>query len=246
MKASFKKLPDKRKNAKYQVILRPILSVGKLCCQAEYTYPKKVTHRNLPLTEAAALCLALCEQDFKQINIFTPTEQIQVLAARPERPAIRRTPQAEQAERGKKLRREGSGSSNDLGCEQTKCSSGSDFNCEGADRGSRSLIPNSQTASRPGLHCQSHRAFLPFCRRVRGVRALAQPPKALSDSDSRRALRLSDSPRRDGVRMERFFRSPTRNSARSTAILKSSKMFFRLCRRTAPCASSTSAAARRI
>ncbi len=47
-----------------------------------------------------ALCLALCEQDFKQINIFTPTEQIQVLAARPERPAIRRTPQAEQAERG--------------------------------------------------------------------------------------------------------------------------------------------------
>ena len=71
------------------MILRPILLGGELCCQAEYTYPKKVTHRNLPLTEAAALCLALCEQDFKQINIFTPTEQIQVLAARPERPAIR-------------------------------------------------------------------------------------------------------------------------------------------------------------
>lgn len=139
---------DKRKKSlEYQkVILRPILLGGELCCQAEYTYPKKVTHRNLPLTEAAALCLALCEQDFKQINIFTPTEQIQVLAARPERPAIRRTPQAEQAERGKKLRREGSGSSNDLSCEQTKRGSGSDFNREGGDCGSDS--PHTEQSDR--------------------------------------------------------------------------------------------------
>ena len=147
---SFQKMifsDKRRKSMEYQkVTLRPILLGGELCCQAEYTYPKKVSHRNLPLTEAAALCLALCEQDFKQINIFTPTEQIQVLAARPERPAIRRTLQAEQAERGKKLRREGSGSSNDLNCEQTKRGSGSDFNREGGDCGSDS--PHTEQSDR--------------------------------------------------------------------------------------------------
>ena len=153
---------DKRKKSlEYQkVILRPILLGGELCCQAEYTYPKKVTHRNLPLTEAAALCLALCEQDFKQINIFTLTEQIQVLAARPERPAIRRTPQAEQAERGKKLRREGSGSSNDLNCEQTSAAATAILTVK-EPIAAAVLIPNSQTVSRPALHCQS-RAFLPL------------------------------------------------------------------------------------
>ncbi len=85
---------DKRKKslAFQKVTLRPIQAGGRLCCQAEYTYPKKVTHQNLPLTEAADFCLRLCIDAFKQINIFTETEQIQVLAAKPERPAIRRRP----------------------------------------------------------------------------------------------------------------------------------------------------------
>ena len=87
---------DKRKKslAFQKVTLRPIQVGGRLCCQAEYTYPKKVTHQNLPLPEAADFCLQLCTDAFKQINIFTETEQIQVLAAKPERPAIRRRPAA--------------------------------------------------------------------------------------------------------------------------------------------------------
>ncbi len=87
---------DKRKKslAFQKVTLRPIQAGGKLCCQAEYTYPKKVTHQNLPLAEAADFCLQLCTDAFKQISIFTETEQIQVLAAKPERPAIRRKPAA--------------------------------------------------------------------------------------------------------------------------------------------------------
>ena len=90
---------DKRKKslAFQKVTLRPIQVGGRLCCQAEYTYPKKVTHQNLPLPEAADFCLQLCTDAFKQINIFTETEQIQVLAAKPERPAIRRRPAADAA-----------------------------------------------------------------------------------------------------------------------------------------------------
>ena len=91
---SFQKMifsDKRRKSIAYQkVTLRPILVGGQPCCQATYTYPKKVTHRNLPFAETAAFCMTLCEEDFKQINIFTQTEQLQVLAARPDRPSIRR------------------------------------------------------------------------------------------------------------------------------------------------------------
>ena len=91
---SFQKMifsDKRRKSIEYQkVTLRPILVGGQPCCQATYTYPKKVTHRNLPLAETAAFCMTLCEEDFKQVNIFTQTEQIHVLAARPDRPSIRR------------------------------------------------------------------------------------------------------------------------------------------------------------
>lgn len=91
---SFQKMifsDKRRKSIEYQkVTLRPILVGGQPCCQATYTYPKKVTHRNLPFAETAAFCMTLCEEDFKQINIFTQTEQLQVLAARPDRPSIRR------------------------------------------------------------------------------------------------------------------------------------------------------------
>lgn len=91
---SFQKMifsDKRRKSIEYQkVTLRPILVGGQPCCQATYTYPKKVTHRNLPVCGNRAFCMTLCEEDFKQVNIFTQTEQIHVLAARPDRPSIRR------------------------------------------------------------------------------------------------------------------------------------------------------------
>ena len=87
----------RKKNIEFQkVTLRPILSGDRsdtrLCFQAEYTFPKKVTHRNLAPEEAADFCLQLCVDSFKQIQIFTASQQIQVLASKPEHPAIRRKP----------------------------------------------------------------------------------------------------------------------------------------------------------
>ena len=74
---SFQKMifsDKRRKSIEYQkVTLRPILVGGQPCCQATYTYLKKVTHRNLPFAETAAFCMTLCEEEFKQINIFTQT-----------------------------------------------------------------------------------------------------------------------------------------------------------------------------
>ena len=79
----------RKKSLEYsRVTMRPIMLGGKLVYQAEYTYPKKVTHANLEPSEACSLALALVEEDFKQVNIFTISEEIQVLAANPENPRI--------------------------------------------------------------------------------------------------------------------------------------------------------------
>ncbi len=198
MKASFKKLFF-RINAKIFGISKSDSAAdparwGALLSGRIYL-SQKVTHRNLPLTEAAALCLALCEQDFKQINIFTPTEQIQVLAARPERPAIRRTPQAEQAERGKNFGARAAAAVTISTVSRQSAAAAAILTAKEEIAAATVLIPNSQTVSRPVFTVKAARPYR-FCRRVRGVRALAQPPKALSDS-GRCALRLSDSPRRD-------------------------------------------------
>lgn len=71
-----------------RVTMRPLMLGGKLLFQAEYTYPKKVTHTNLEAADAVKLALALVAEDFKQVNIFTESEEIQVLASKPENPRI--------------------------------------------------------------------------------------------------------------------------------------------------------------
>ena len=68
--------------------MRPVLMGDKLIYQAEYTYPKKVTHTNLEPSEACKLALSLVQEHFKQVNIFLNGEEIQVLAAKPENPHI--------------------------------------------------------------------------------------------------------------------------------------------------------------
>lgn len=73
-----------------KVMLRPILLGGQLKFQAEYTFPKKVTHSNLSADEAYELAVSLICDSFKQLNIFTHTENIQVLAAKPQSPRIMR------------------------------------------------------------------------------------------------------------------------------------------------------------
>ena len=75
-----------------KVTLRPLQVSGKYVFQAEYTFDKKVTHENLAAKEAAALALRLVCENFKQVNIFTLSEDIQVLAAKPEKPRITTKP----------------------------------------------------------------------------------------------------------------------------------------------------------
>lgn len=81
----------RKKSLEYtKVMLRPLTIGGKMKYQAEYTYPKKVTHSNLEADAAIALALRLVCEDFKQVNVFTATGETQVLAAKPEMPRITR------------------------------------------------------------------------------------------------------------------------------------------------------------
>lgn len=60
--------------------------------QAEYHYSNKVTHENLTPEQAVLLIEKLLREDFKQLDIFTSEEEIQILAAKIDKPRIRRTP----------------------------------------------------------------------------------------------------------------------------------------------------------
>ncbi|QIB69101.1 SAM-dependent methyltransferase [Aminipila butyrica] len=71
-----------------KVTLRPLLLQGQQVYQAEYHFEKKVTHENLPLEEALLLCGRLMSESFKQLNIQTADQDIQVLAAKPENPKV--------------------------------------------------------------------------------------------------------------------------------------------------------------
>ena len=61
----------RKKSLEYsRVTMRPVLVGEKLVYQAEYTYPKKVTHTNLEPSKACKVALSLVCEDFKQVNIF--------------------------------------------------------------------------------------------------------------------------------------------------------------------------------
>ena len=78
----------KKSNPCKKVTIRPILLQGKLLFQAEYHFEKKVTHDNFDSEEIIGFCLRLMQEDFKQMNIQTVEEDIQVLASKPENPKI--------------------------------------------------------------------------------------------------------------------------------------------------------------
>lgn len=84
----------RKKSLEYdKVTMRPVEIGGEAKFQAEFCYPKKVSHRNLDAEGAKALALLLVEEDFKQVNAFTGGGAFQALAARPETPRITRTVQ---------------------------------------------------------------------------------------------------------------------------------------------------------
>lgn len=83
---------DKRKKSlKYKkVTFRPVTIKGEYMYQAEFHYENKVKHMNIPYYEGIDFASRLIEKDFKQINILTETEDIQILASKPENPKITR------------------------------------------------------------------------------------------------------------------------------------------------------------
>lgn len=81
----------RRKSIEYKrITLRPVTIRGELMYQAEYQYEKKVTHRNISAFEAVDFAMAAVADDFKQVNILTETEDIQILASKPSKPRITR------------------------------------------------------------------------------------------------------------------------------------------------------------
>ena len=86
-------LGNKRKKSApvRKVVVRPVVIKGALLFQFEYHEENRVTHENLPRHEAQENILRLLNDDFKQCDIFTKTENIQVLASKPSNPRIKRT-----------------------------------------------------------------------------------------------------------------------------------------------------------
>lgn len=82
----------RRKSIEYKkVTIRPVSIRGEYMYQAEFHYDKKVTHRNISYFEGVSFAEKLIAEDFKQINILTETEDIQILAAKPDKPRITRS-----------------------------------------------------------------------------------------------------------------------------------------------------------
>lgn len=83
----------RRKSIEYKkVTLRPVTIKGEYMYQAEFHYDKKVTHRNIPYYEGIDFASELIASDFKQINILTEDEDIQILASKPDKPRITAKP----------------------------------------------------------------------------------------------------------------------------------------------------------
>ncbi len=88
----------RRKSIEYKkVTLRPVTIRGEYMYQAEFHFDNKVTHKNIPYYEGVNFAEQLIREDFRQINILTVNEDIQILASKPENPRIASKPAARKA-----------------------------------------------------------------------------------------------------------------------------------------------------
>lgn len=71
-----------------KVSIRPVKIKDGLEYQFEYTYPKKVIHENLDKDQAGKRAMDLIETEFKQADIFTAKEDMQILASKIEKARI--------------------------------------------------------------------------------------------------------------------------------------------------------------
>ena len=79
----------RRKSSDCQkVLLRPVTIGGEFLLQAEIFRGKKAFHQNMSRHEAISFCLDMVSHEFKQVNIFTDSEEIQVLASKALNPRI--------------------------------------------------------------------------------------------------------------------------------------------------------------
>ena len=78
----------RRKSLEYtKVTVKPVVIKNEYQYQAEYSYDKKVTHLNIPADEILSFAMALLD-DFKQLNIFTTSGEVQVLASKTDNPRV--------------------------------------------------------------------------------------------------------------------------------------------------------------
>lgn len=82
----------KKSNPYRKVTVRPVIIKDCLSYQAEYVFDKKVTHENLTKEATQALVIDLMKNTFKQADIFTVKEDIQILASKPQNPRITSKP----------------------------------------------------------------------------------------------------------------------------------------------------------
>ncbi len=78
----------RKKSLEYtKVTIKPVVIKNEYRYQAEYNYDKKVTHLNLNEDEILSFAVSLLD-DFKQLNIFTTSGEVQVLASKADNPRI--------------------------------------------------------------------------------------------------------------------------------------------------------------
>lgn len=82
----------KKSNEFSKVTVRPVKSGDGISYQCEYTFEKKVNHKNISAEEAADFCVNLLSEYFKEANIFTSACDIHVLAAKVDKPKITKKP----------------------------------------------------------------------------------------------------------------------------------------------------------
>ncbi len=79
----------RKKSIEYnKVTIRPIILQEKKVFQIEYSFDKKVTHENMDQDNSFEKAFVLLRDYFKQVNIFTSKEDIQILASKLEKPRI--------------------------------------------------------------------------------------------------------------------------------------------------------------
>ncbi len=78
----------RKKSLEYtRVTIKPVVIKNEYRYQSEYSYDKKVTHLNI--NEGEILCFAMSLlDDFKQLNIFTTSGEVQVLASKADNPRV--------------------------------------------------------------------------------------------------------------------------------------------------------------